>query len=204
MSVERATVGELLESVAARRPTPGGGAVAALTAGLAAALGEMVLRYRLGKPPRQAPHQELHQRALDTLSRLRAAAPRLADADVEAFDRLSALWKLDPGDERRRREFPGAVEAAIAAPRKVIEASLEALEALHGVRDSAGKRLRSDLAIAALLAQAAAEAAAWNVRVNLPQVADRSQAARLETETAAALRRAGALRAEIEQACQSG
>ncbi len=201
MSIEKATVSEFLEAVAARQPTPGGGAVAALTAGLGAALGEMVLRYRAGKPSGDAAQEAAIQQALATLNRVRARALPLADEDAEAFGRLSALWKLAPGDPRRSGELPGAVAAAIDAPRRVMDASLEALAALHGVRQNAGRGLRSDLAIAAILAQAAAEAAAWNVRINLPQVADAAQRARLEAQTAEALRRAATLRAEIERAC---
>lgn len=201
MSIERTTVGEFLESVAARRPTPGGGAVAALTAALATALGEMVLRYRAAKPSGDAAQDAAIAQALERLSGLRGDALAMADADIEAFGRLSALWKLAPGDPRRSSAMPGAVAAAIAAPRQVMEASLEVLEALHGVRQSAGKTLRSDLAIAALLAQAAAEAAAWNVRINLPQVADKAQSARLEAQAAALLARAATLRAAIAEAC---
>ena len=45
------------------------------------------------------------------------------------------------------------------------------------------------LAVAAALARAGAEAAACNVRVNLPQLADEAEAARLEQETARLLER---------------
>jgi formiminotetrahydrofolate cyclodeaminase len=161
----------------------------------------MVLRYRVGKPSGDPGREAVIQQALATLNRIRAQALPLADEDAEAFGRLSAIWKLAPGDPRRIGELAGAVAAAIAAPRRVMDASLEALAVLHGVRQDAGRGLRSDLAIAALLAQAAAEAAAWNVRINLPQVGDPAQRARLEAQAAEALRRAAALREEIERVC---
>ena len=44
------TIGSALEAIAAKQPTPGGGAVASLTAALAAATARMVLHYSLGKP----------------------------------------------------------------------------------------------------------------------------------------------------------
>jgi formiminotetrahydrofolate cyclodeaminase len=200
VTIERATLGEFLEAVAARRPTPGGGAVAAVTLGLAAALGEMVLQYRAGRSSGDPAAESAIARAMEALGRIRGGAARMADEDVEAFGRLSALWKLPP-DDPARRDLPRAVAAAIEAPRRVMEASLEALAALHGVRHLAGRGLRSDLAIAAILARAAAESAAWNVRINLPQVADAAQRARLEREAADALRRAEELRAGVEEAC---
>ncbi len=165
---EQHTFGDLLEAIAARTPAPGGGAVAALTAALAAALARMVVRYGASDPA-----------SLSTLAGLGAAALRLADDDAAAFARLSALWKLDRNDPARRERWPGAVEAVIAAPQGVIDASLDMLRLLDRLSKTANPRLAGDLAIAAILAHAAAESAAWNVRANLPLLADPAEAARL-------------------------
>jgi formiminotetrahydrofolate cyclodeaminase len=54
---------------------------------------------------------------------------------------------------------------------------------LHALSERTNPRLGSDLAIAANLAAAAADAAAWNVRVNLPSMTDREAASRLASET---------------------
>ena len=43
------TLADFLDATAARQPTPGGGAVTALAGVLAAAIGEMVLNYSVGK-----------------------------------------------------------------------------------------------------------------------------------------------------------
>ncbi len=196
--VEQKTVEDLLEAIAAKQPTPGGGAVAALTSALAAALGEMVVRYRLGKAG-----SNIQPDVLEALTTLRQAATELAAADATAFARLSELWKLSPDDPKRRGEWTHAVQGAIDPPSRVIGTSLEILQQLDQIRDSAGASLRSDLAIAALLAQAGAEAAAWNIRVNLPLLDDDAEAARHESETDDRLRRAGALRDSIEIACRA-
>lgn len=196
MEIDRLAVGELLESVAARAPVPGGGAVAALTAGLAAALGRMVVAYSGTK--QEAGLAE----AGDALGRLQQRALELAGADAEAFARLSELWTLPAEDEHRRAEWAGVVAGAIDAPRRVIETSRETLRVLDRLSAAASRNLRSDLAIAALLAQAAAEAAAWNVRINLPLVADDAEARRLEAETETVLAEVGALRDAVERACR--
>ena len=201
MTLGQETVEQLLESIAARQPTPGGGAVAAVTAGLAAALGEMVVRYRLGNP--SVGDETKLTDAAARLTRVRADALRLADADAEAFDRLSALWKLPADDRRGRPEWAEAVAAAIDAPRGVMGASQETLDVLHEVREAVGRRLRSDLAMAALLAEAAAESAAWNVRINLPHLGDAAEAARVDAETDKALQRAHAVRTSVEESCRA-
>ena len=189
----------LLEQVAARQPTPGGGAVAAVTVSLASALGEMVLRYRLGGT---GADDSLLGEALETMGRLRSTALALADADARAFEKLSALWKLSKDDPQRRAEWTDAVAGAIDAPQRILTTGLEVLTVLDRVRESVGNNLRSDLAIAALLARSGAEAAAWNVRVNLPQVGDEDRATGLEQDTARSLERAAALCDAIEQTCR--
>ena len=202
MGIDQQKVGELLDSIAARQPVPGGGAVAALTAALAAALGRMVVEYSRGKPS-AAGHEAFQDEALSRLSGLQAAALALADADAEAFATLSGLWKLKPDDPRRRAEWAGAVAAAIDAPRRVMESSLEALDLLDRLSESTGANIRSDLAISALLARASTEAAACNARINLPLLQDPAEAERLEAETVEKIERAGRYRDRIVHACRT-
>ncbi len=195
------TMSELLDAVASRQPTPGGGAIAALTVAMAASLGEMVLRYRIDRTDAAA-HDSLHREALESLGGLRSRALALADTDARAFERLSALWKLATDDQRRQAEWADAVAGAIDAPQRVMAAGLAVLELLDRVSSTVGTSLRSDLAIAALLARSGAEAAAWNVRVNLPQLDDDARVTSLEQETSRTVARAQSLRDAIERTCR--
>ena len=170
--IDQRTLGEMLAAIAARTPAPGGGAAAAITAAMSAALVQMVVRYSAGQPDED----------LASLERLGSDALRLADADAQAFAALSGLWKLPRDDARRRAEWAGAVAAAIAAPRGVMQTALDTLKLLDRLSGTANANLRSDVAIAALLAVAGARSAAWNVRVNLPLVDDPAEAARIGAE----------------------
>ena len=49
MHDQTTSIENFLEAAAAKQPTPGGGSVAALAGALAAAMGEMVLNYTLGR-----------------------------------------------------------------------------------------------------------------------------------------------------------
>ena len=198
VAIDRLTVSELLASVGARTPTPGGGAVAAVTAALAAALGRMVLVFS-SPPGGQGPHEE----SLAKLEQLQAEAVGLADEDAEAFTRLSQLWKLPADDPQRRGEWEQAVEAAIEAPRRVMLNALATLALLAVVAGATNRHVRSDLAMSAILAETATRSAAWNVRINLPLLGDASHAARLESETDGMLERAGMMAREIERAAMS-
>jgi len=197
--LETLTVRELLASVGAKTPTPGGGAVASITTALGAALGLMVVNYSVGRRS-LAEFDDLHQDALRTLQDLASAAIDGAGKDAEAYGRLNALWKLPEEDDRRRREFPDAVRAAIDAPQQVMSTALGVLHVLERLCGRSNRMLGSDVAVAAILAEAGARSAAWNVRINLPLLEDPAEAARIESETEGVLARARCIAGEVEAA----
>ncbi len=196
------SVENLLAAIAAKTPTPGGGAVAAITSALAAALGQMVVNYSCSKPS-LADHTELHEEALRTLAELQGSALRLADADAEAFAHLSDLWGLPADDARRQAEWNDAVAAAIDAPRQVMGASMATLRLTERLSGKTIRNLRSDLAITALLAEAGARAAACNVRINIPLLNDKAQAAELEAQVVGILQQAAKICAAVQEACST-
>lgn len=200
MRIDHLSVKDLLTSIGAQSPTPGGGAVASVTAALGAALAQMVVRYSQGKK-KLAAHDALHREALRSLESLAAAAMDHAEADAVAYGRLNRLFKLDKEDERRKAEWPDAVAGAIAAPRRVLDDALEILRMLARLSGRTNTMLDSDLAIAAILADAAARAAAWNIRVNLPLLSPVRDARTMRTAMNRDLREAKKLLREIEQHC---
>ncbi|MHC4909734.1 MAG: cyclodeaminase/cyclohydrolase family protein, partial [Planctomycetota bacterium] len=141
--------------------------------------------------------------ALEHLRGLAGRALDLAEADARAYGALNALWKLADDDPKRVAEWRGAVDAAIAAPRDILATAVEILDQLDVLRGNTSRMLRSDLAIGAVLAEAAARAAVWNVRINLPLLTDEAAAEALEAETAAALDDVGRRVRDLETACRS-
>lgn len=194
------SVREFLEAVAGKQPTPGGGAVASVVAALAAALSRMVVNYSAGKRSLAA-HDALHQEALLALEELGNRALRLAEDDASAYGRLNSLWKLDKTDPKRIAEFPAAVEQAIAAPHAILHACMETLRLLERLCGKTNAMLASDLAIAAVLADAGARSAAWNVKINLPLLDDDDVREMFRSTIAQTLNDARTLAERIEQAC---
>ena len=201
MNVDKQPIGEFISSVAMKTPTPGGGAVASVTAALAAALGQMVLNYSLGKKSLAA-HENANIAALTNLREAALRALDLAEADAIAYGRLNELWKLEQHDAVRVAEFPKAVHEAIAAPRGVLMLSLTMLRVLRTLPGTTNSMLKSDLAIAAVLAEAAVRAAAWNVRINLPLVDNAETTDTLDREIQDSLNEAHELSSAIEIACK--
>ncbi len=175
------SVAAFAHALAAKTPTPGGGAVAGVTAAHAAGLLAMVIGYSVGKRVFQAFESE--GAALLAAARTAVdAALAAANADAAAYGRLNALWKLPPEDPARQAGWDAAVHDAIAAPFLIVRLAAEVAGHCRTLAGHTAKHLDSDLAIAVDLAAAAARAAAWNVRVNLPSVASAEERITLERD----------------------
>lgn len=192
----------LLDAIAAKSPVPGGGAVAAASGALAAALAGMVVSYSLGRKGLEA-----HQDHLAAVQRQLAAARRvlldLADDDAAAFSAMTELRKAPPTTpdlDARRQE---AVWAACAVPLAALAACAELLALIQSLLGATNPNLRSDLTVAADLALGAARASRWNVEVNLPSLQDAPLRAKAQADMASMLARCqAAADAVIADACR--
>lgn len=196
---------DLLDALAAKSPAPGGGFAAAAVGALASALGGMVLAYSLGKKS-LAEHEATNADAARRLETARALLLRLAREDASAYALVSELQRLPDGDARREADLPGAALAACEIPLAAAAACVETLRLLEDLTATTNPWLRSDLAIAAILAEAAARACRWNVAINLPLLEECGSAApvrdRLLPDLESSLRDARARLERIERACR--
>src|SRR5947208_3929534 len=86
------TIEDFLAAAAAKQPAPGGGSVAALTGALAAAMGEMVINYSVGKKD-LAQHQAELSAALQEFHRARELMLALMAEDQAAYQALTDARK---------------------------------------------------------------------------------------------------------------
>jgi glutamate formiminotransferase/formiminotetrahydrofolate cyclodeaminase len=189
------TFRQLVEQTAARTPTPGGGAVAALSASLGAALLLMVVRFSRGKKKNEAREDDLAAAEQHLQAQLDRLLP-VAERDCAAFDRVSAAYKLPkegPEQEQlRARAIDEAMLGAMMVPEELICMARDAMAAVAPVTDCVSANIISDLGAGAEMLRAAAQAALLNVRINAGFLVDRKVAA-------AALQRAAAVRDEIRE-----
>ena len=164
------TVSGFLAALAAKTPTPGGGATACVTGALAAAQAEMVVAYSLGKK-NLAEHQEMLAGAQRELARTREMLLELGDEDARAYARLNALMKLPEGDPGRA-ELAAAGETAATVPLSAMAVCVELTHLCAKLRGKSNAHLVSDLDISEKLAAAAAWCAGRNVEINLPGLAE--------------------------------
>ncbi|MDX2147512.1 MAG: cyclodeaminase/cyclohydrolase family protein [Planctomycetota bacterium] len=196
----RVALGDLLAQVAAKTPTPGGGAVASVVGALAAALAGMVVSFSLGKKS-LAMHEVSLQEAAGQLARARDVFLRLSEEDAAAYGAMNELQRLPESDSRRNLELPGAARASIMVPLATMAACTDLLRLFQKLAGTTNQHLRSDLAIAAVLARATADASRWNVRINLPSIADPQERGGYVTEAERMASSAADLAQRVESAC---
>jgi len=160
----RLTVSELLDAVAARSPAPGGGAVAAVVTGLAAALTAMAGRYA---DPAAIPPD-----LVDRAEGLRAAARPLADADAAAYGSYLAATQLPRESGNRRTAVAQALSEASEVPLRIAEIAAEVAALGQRLAHDGNPNLRGDAIAGVLLAAAGASTAALLVAENLRRTPD--------------------------------
>lgn len=200
--IETLTLSQLLDDLAAKTPAPGGGAVAGTVGALAGALGEMVVAYSVGKKS-LAQHADEHENAVKRLRMARSLMLALAHEDAQAYGLLSEIRRLPEDDPRRIEEEPEVRAAVLGAPRATMAAAMDLLRLLESLAPITNTWLHSDLAVAAVLAEATARSAWWNVRVNL-SLADEAERSGIVRDGLASLEDARARRERIERACADG
>ena len=162
---------EFLDAVPARTPAPGGGAVAAIAASLAAGLTAMAARFGPDDWERRA---EVVGRAEE----LRARVEPLADADAEAYGAFMA--------ERSSEN----AERIVAIPFEIAEVAAEVAELAALVAAEGNPNVSGDAAAGGDLAAAAASIGARLVSLNAAGDARVPQAREHAARAAAAARQA--------------
>ncbi len=172
--VQRRTF-DFVDEVSRDTPAPGGGSVAALAGALGAALASMVANLSVGKGEFDDRYDVLCSIA-ERAQAVKDALVRGVDEDTTAFDSVLEAMRLPRDTEAERAERERAMqagyEAATRVPLRNVELCRDALDLLAEMVRIADPNMISDVGSGALLANAGARAAAFNVRINLPHIKD--------------------------------
>ena len=197
-------------AVASSSPTPGGGSVAAHAGALGAALAQMVAGLTVGRKKYAAVDAEMRDVALRAAS-LRATLSGLVERDAQSYTAVSEAYKLPKEPEeaaaKRTEAITRALVGASEVPLETARACTAVAELASVVAQKGNTNAVSDAGVAALLAEAACRGAAYNVRINVASMSDKSVGAPLVAEARklveAATRAAAETIAQVERAMET-
>jgi glutamate formiminotransferase/formiminotetrahydrofolate cyclodeaminase len=182
-------------------PAPGGGSTAALAGALSASLSAMVSNLTVGKKG----YDDVQDRVKDLAvigQNIKDKFLRAVDLDTAAFNKVMDAFKMRQKTEEQKREKEAAVQAATKeatlVPMDVLRGSIEALGLAREVAEKGNKNSISDAGVAAIMARAAAEGAFYNVKINLPGIADREFVDTLSREAEALRDQAAELESSVK------
>lgn len=163
------------DALASGEATPGGGSAAALVGTLGAALNSMVANFTVGREKFAAVEEDV-QRLLSESERLRMELEGLAQADTEAYGKVTAAQRMPRESEEekaaRREAVQDALKAAAEVPRSAAKAAHGVLRVAAELVEKGNPNLITDVGVAARFAAAALQCAALNVEINLAYIKD--------------------------------
>lgn len=171
---------QLVESLAKKSPTPGGGAAAAMAGCMGTSLFLMTVRFSQGKKANADREQDLARVEALLSDYLQRMMP-MAERDCRSFDLVSAAYGMakesDEEKTLRDKAIQEAMVGAMVVPEETQVMVRDVFVAMAEIVECIGKQIVSDLASGAALLLAAAEGAFLNVRINAAYLTNRDLAA---------------------------
>jgi glutamate formiminotransferase/formiminotetrahydrofolate cyclodeaminase len=171
---------EFADELSSDSPAPGGGSVAALCGSLSASLSSMVAALTWSKVGMESARPTMQEVGVEGQA-LKDWFLEAVDRDTDAFNAVLAAIRLpkktDEEMAARKEAMEEANQGAARVPLEVLERSLEAAALALAVAEDGNPNSVSDAGVAGACALAAAEGAALNVRINIPNLENRSVAA---------------------------
>jgi glutamate formiminotransferase/formiminotetrahydrofolate cyclodeaminase len=200
-SLSRLTLSEFADELSLDSPAPGGGSAAALCGALSAALSAMVANLSIGKKGYESAQAELKEAAVRAQS-AKDEMLRAIDDDTRAFTKVMEAFRLPKGTEELDREKEAAVQTAYVkatrVPLGVLDKSVSLLELAKTAAFKGNKNSLSDAGVAALVAEAAAVGAHYNVLINLPNIHDEAFRVDVKRRAESLLEKVHKLAAEVK------
>lgn len=175
MKLVEQKVSDFVAATASKEPTPGGGAIAALTAATGAALAEMVANLTFGKKGYEEVQSEMEE-LQGKAQAIRNRMLELSQADADVFnifmDALGLPKNTDEEKATRSAAIQQAYKDAAMVPFEIGELAYQIFDLADLASRKGNQNLITDGIIAAINARAAVKAAFLNVRINLSGIKD--------------------------------
>jgi methenyltetrahydrofolate cyclohydrolase len=164
-----------LDKLASNSPTPGGGSVAALTGAMGAALVSMVANLTLNKEKYKDVQPQIEVLVKNS-EKLRGEMQDLIQKDIDIFGSLSQVYAMpknsDAEKAARTQKMQEVLKLACQVPFEIGLKSLDIVKLAQTAAEIGNTQAVSDAGVAALLANACAQSAALNVKININSIKD--------------------------------
>lgn len=179
MDYAKGTIKNYLKDLSARVPAPGGGSAAALSAAMGASLLAMVCNFTLGKEKYKKHESRVKEVLLKALA-LEKRFIQLVDDDIKAYSSAD-------------------LERSISVPAEVCLLSWDLMKLSWEMMVKGNRRLISDAALSAILAETSFVAGYLYVRANLSRIeGDNGRCRDLEKKIRPLMKKIRALRKKVE------
>ncbi len=197
------TLSSYLALLGSDAPAPGGGSASALLGAQGAALAAMVAALTVGKK-KYPDDQALCEEVLPKATALREALLAQVDRDTEAFNLVSAAFRLpkesDEEKAARKKAIADATLVATEVPFKTMMLCRDVLALTASLVGHSNQNAASDLGVSALTLIGGMKGAWLNVLINLGGLADEALAKELRQKGEAAVAEAERSAEEIYRA----
>ena len=170
-----------IAAISSSDPVPGGGSVSAYAGALSAALVRMVAGLTIGKKKYAAVEPEMTVVAA-TADSLASSLSTLVDRDAEAYKLVSSAYKLPKDSDNRDEAITRALLGAAEVPLETARLCAQAAELAAAVAAKGNSNAVTDAGVAALMASAGCMGAAFNVKINVASLSDRSPGEKMAAE----------------------
>ena len=191
-------VSEYLNDLAAKKPAPGGGSAAALSASIGAGLMSMVANFTIGNPKYKDAETKM-KAILGKTEKARAELQKAIDDDVEAYNKVSAGIKACLKDPAKSDIL---YKEAALPPFMICKITSECLKACEELAEYGNKNLITDTAIAAILLEGAFFSAKYNVYINLKYIKDMDYIAEMHKILSGLEEKISELKTDILEKCE--
>ena len=189
----------ILEQIASKSPTPGGGTVAALTLAHAHSLAVMVSRLTIGKEKWQEGH-EISNLIINSSIETLEKSISLAGDDSLAFEKVMESYRMprsnDVEIESRKLAILESTIGAAQTPSEIAEEGMKLLSLLPDLARFGNLNAITDLAASSELAYTAVYIATLNVKINVDTMSN-EKLDRIQEDTTIILTKSKELIAQI-------
>lgn len=162
--------------LASKKPVPGGGGAAALTASLGLALNTMVANFSVGKK-KFIQYEKQHRDILDRGEKLRIELLDLVEEDAINFEPLSRAYVMPSGTDEEKllkdKEMQKCLKQACSAPLRMMDLIYEGINLHEELAEIASLTIISDIGVGVQLLKAALNSAYLNVLINISSIKDK-------------------------------